>query len=107
MFSTANSVYFRGSSATAIPVLSYASNVFSIGQGVAANSNNTKLYGYNLMFCTGVGGTEYIRVNSSGNVGIGSASPSEKLYVNGNIKATGNLLPAVESSSDIGSSTLP
>ena len=38
------------------------------------------------------GGTELFRINNAGNVGIGTSSPSEKLHVVGDIKATGNLL---------------
>jgi hypothetical protein len=34
---------------------------------------------------------EVMRVNSDYNVGIGSADPTERLYVNGNIYATGNV----------------
>lgn len=35
-----------------------------------------------------------MRVTSNGNVGIGSANPSEKLTVNGNILATGTITPS-------------
>lgn len=34
-----------------------------------------------------VGGSSVFRINNSGNVGIGTTSPSEKLEVNGNVKA--------------------
>ena len=36
-------------------------------------------------------GSERLTINSTGNVGIGTTSPSEKLEVSGNIKTTGNV----------------
>ena len=36
-------------------------------------------------------GTERLRVNSSGNIGIGTNSPNHKLHVDGNIYASGNV----------------
>jgi hypothetical protein len=37
------------------------------------------------------GGTERMRITSAGNVGIGTAAPSEKLHVDGNVTITGTI----------------
>jgi hypothetical protein len=44
--------------------------------------------GGGIRFTTGSGTTEWMRINSAGNVGIGTASPSTKLQVNGSINIT-------------------
>jgi hypothetical protein len=44
-----------------------------------------------IRFITGTSPAERMRIDSSGNVGIGTTTPSEKLNVSGNILATGNI----------------
>jgi hypothetical protein len=79
--------------------------VFGSGNGYAGNtsaassatlelwdtSGNTKLYNAwgsgNLLF--GTAGTERARIDSSGNLGLGTSSPSSKLDVNGKVTLTG------------------
>ena len=51
--------------------------------GIGAEGNNLVLYG---------GGAEFMRVASSGNVGIGDQTPSQKLDVNGNVRVTGGYI---------------
>lgn len=54
---------------------------------IKANTNNAS--GNSIEFYNG--GTEKMRIASSGNVGIGTTSPSEKLEVDGNVKTSGTL----------------
>lgn len=69
-----------------------------LGQDLAAG-NSTDLFAHgvsNLGFLTfgkiasnGTTYTEWMRINTSGNVGIGTTSPTEKLSINGSIAITG------------------
>ena len=63
-------------------------------------NDGTNFYAYNAIAGSLVFGTnnaEKARFDSSGNLGIGTASPAEKLEVAGNIKSTGNTVSVVPS----------
>tara|TARA_B100000902_G_scaffold188825_1_gene180633 strand:- start:1053 stop:4655 length:3603 start_codon:yes stop_codon:yes gene_type:complete len=57
------------------------------GAGLTVNGAS----GYHPLIIQG-NGTEFARVNSSGNVGIGTATPGHKLHVVGDIRATGDII---------------
>lgn len=63
--------------------------------GLKENSTQGSMLGY-LGFYTNNGATtfsvvERMRINSAGNVGIGTATPAERLHVVGNLKVDGNI----------------
>lgn len=68
------------------PALLYS----SAGSGEFRLDNRSSVYGYITFFPNGEGttqGTEAMRIAKSGNVGIGTSNPTDKLSVNGNIRA--------------------
>lgn len=76
-------------------LISTAPNNAGAGIGIYGNSASTGvgLFNYNgpIVFATSTGGTpaEKVRINSSGNVGIGTTSPDYQLDVAGTVNATG------------------
>jgi hypothetical protein len=91
-------------SGTTIGDFGAGGNLFS--GGVAGDFGLTSRAG-NLVF--GTSSTERMRIDSSGNVGIGTSSPSEKLHVSGNLLASNMYFGAATGSagalaSDSGSS---
>ncbi len=61
-----------------------AGNDFAIGNATVGKSLN--------FFTGGTGATERMRIDGNGNVGIGTATPSQKLDVNGIINASSNII---------------
>jgi hypothetical protein len=59
------------------------------GQAYLGSNNNA------LVFAVTSGATEAMRIDSSGNVGIGTSSPSQKLTVSGNAQIEGSSVPGL------------
>jgi hypothetical protein len=78
-----NLILNRGSDASGTLLKFTNSRTGFAGVGSAAATNNS----HDLRFYTG-DGSEHIRVNSSGSVGIGTTTPTATLDVSGNIQAT-------------------
>lgn len=76
------------------------SNSLVIGTGNAVKGGATYVSGNSLVFRTSTGTTERMTIDSTGRVGIGTGSPTEKLQVVGNGLFGGDLL--LTQSSDTG-----
>ncbi|HYM20820.1 MAG TPA: hypothetical protein VEW28_07445 [Candidatus Kapabacteria bacterium] len=71
-------------SATGVNITGACLSAYSLAQGTSANGFHTGLE----VGVTG-GGNNYAALFQSGNVGIGTSTPSESLVVNGNIRISG------------------
>lgn len=80
-------------------VLNCTSSFLILGYGSSTNGYDTYLDGKTLYLRSGTDHNYVMTITSSGYVGIGTTSPACKLYVDGNIAATGEI--TAYSSSDI------
>ena len=95
------SIYMKDSGGDAQDVLTLnSSNQLILGGDTSNEGYNTYLRGY-AVYLQYSGSNTGLMLNSSGNVGIGTTSPSYKLSVSGDIVATGCLTGRVTSASDI------
>lgn len=90
-----NYIYSYNTAGTAVSLLSVdTANQVNFAFGAAARGLTSYINGNIIIFRYGTGHTEALRIDSSGNVGIGITSPTQKLHVQGNVAATsfiGNL----------------
>ncbi len=80
-------LFNSGTTNTALKLQSSDANVFLSLKDAGTSEGNVGITGYNNRMYITTGGAERIRINPNGDVGIGTTSPSNKLEVNGTIRA--------------------
>lgn len=81
-------------------------NLVSIGGGIGEVDSATQLRFYTSIATGTRTGTERMRIDANGNVGIETDNPSEKLEVNGNVKADKFITGQLEINSDLNATNI-
>ena len=95
-------IRFEDTSGVSMSALHFsANNTLYVGYSIATNGYDSAINGNNLYFNTSTSLSTRMFINSAGNVGIGTSSPTEKLEVNGHIKC-GHVYPRLNNTYNVG-----
>ena len=95
-------IRFEDTSGVSMSALHFsAGNTLHVGYSIATNGYDSVINGNNLYFNTSTSLSTRMFINSAGNVGIGTSSPTEKLEVNGHIKC-GHVYPRLNNTYNVG-----
>lgn len=95
-------IRFEDTSGISMSALHFsANNTLYVGYSIATHGYDSVINGNNLYFNTSTSLSTRMFINSAGNVGIGTSSPTEKLEVNGHIKC-GHVYPRLNNTYNVG-----
>lgn len=95
-------IRFEDTSGVSMSALHFsANNTLYVGYSIATHGYDSVINGNNLYFNTSTSLSTRMFINSAGNVGIGTSSPTEKLEVNGHIKC-GHVYPRLNNTYNVG-----
>jgi hypothetical protein len=98
----------RGTDGSTLRVLDVTNsgNINSINFGAVGAGGDLRAHATNHLFLANNGVTEYMRITSTGNVGVGTTTPFAQLSVHANNGSTNTMLFAIGSSTQSATSTL-